>query len=259
MKKRFRFIRKLPSVYQAYVNNTDQKEILSSKIIAYIGSMYDRHTVKEFTYSDVGAADGKVSIPVINELKDRYALDCHIIEPSKLIRVFKSDSCFERINYVRRRIEQIELAFSDFILASHIFIYLDNPELILEQLFFSLKSEGSMLIVETHPESDDVKLKRAIGREKAAAKNINSAKDIINWLKSNGIRYDHEIVESRIRTEGCREMNAEGEAIISFFYNRPFNKLSLEQIELCREKILELSGENDRMIKKEEYIWIYKS
>lgn len=251
-----KFYEKQSSTFQTYIKNTKQKEILVKNIIKKITSSFKKD--QDFVFTDVGAGDGKVTIPIINFLKDKTKLTCNVIEPSDLIDVLKQKSNFENINYLKKKIEDVNIPKSDFILVSHVLAYLNDYQKTIKSIYTSLKDKGIALIVTTNPKSGDVQLKIELGRDFASLKNINLTKNIINFLETNNITHQLETIPSEINTSGCISLNEDGKAIISFFYHEPFDELTNKDIKDFQSAVNELSNKDNKLMKKDDYIWVLK-
>ena len=54
-------------------------------------------------------------------------------------------------------------------------------------------------------------------------------------------------------------MNENGKTIIEFFKHKQFEDISLGEINDIRNIILKMSNENKKIIKREDYIWIFNN
>lgn len=158
------FYKKQSSTFQAYIKNTNQKEILAKNIIKKISSSFNLREDKEFVFTDIGAGDGKVTIPVINYLQNKCDLVCNIIEPSNLIEDFQKNCSLKNVNYFKKKIDDLVIPKSDFILVSHVLVYLDDLNKAVQDVHVALKDGGIALIIETNPDSNDVKMKIKLER-----------------------------------------------------------------------------------------------
>lgn len=252
------FYKNQSGTFQAYIKNTNQKEILAKNIVKKISSSFNLSKDKEFVFTDIGAGDGKVTIPVINFLHGKTNLICNIIEPSDLIEDFKKNCNFKNINYYKKKIDDLTIPKSDFILVSHILVYLDDLSKAVQDVYAALKDDGMVLIIETNPDSDDVKMKIKLKRVFASQKNLKMTGEIINFLKTNSIRHQAEVIPSEINTSGCVSLNEDGKAIISFFYHKPFDELLEKEIVDFQTAVKQLTDGGNKLSKKEDYVWIYK-
>jgi len=252
------FYKNQSGTFQAYIKNTNQKEILAKNIVKKISSSFNLEENKEFVFTDIGAGDGKVTIPVIDCLQAKCKLVCNIIEPSDLIEDFKKNCNFQNVNYFKKKIDDLTIPKSDFILISHVLVYLNDLNNVVREVYTALKDGGIALIIETNPDSDDVKMKIKLKRVFASQKNLKMTKDIINFLKTNSIKYQVDVIPSEINTSGCISLNEDGKAIISFFYHKPFEELSKKEITDFQIAVKQLTEGGNKLTKKEDYVWIYK-
>ena len=241
---------KKPSVFQKYITLTNQKQILVDRVYKKIIS---NNKSKELSLTDIGCADGMVTSQIIDKLKNIYKLNVNAIEKSKvLINEFKEKTSFN-INFINEDIDSINnLPKADFILMSHVISYIDNPKQVLEKIINSLDKNGIILIVISNDNSDDVKVFEGEEKEKRTLKNISQI------LIDNQMKYDIEVVESTIDVSDIKEMNNNGKTIIEFFKHKSFDDISSNDVIDMKNKILEIASKDMRIIKKENYIWIYK-
>jgi 16S rRNA G527 N7-methylase RsmG len=251
-----KFYEKNAHILLTYIKNTNQKEILVKNIINRLSSSF-RLDGQDFVFSDIGAGDGAVTIPVIDFLKDKTRLACHIIEPSDLMDIFKKNCALKNMTYYKEKVDEVKVAKSDFILASHVIFLLDDYEKTIKNLYASLKKDGILLIVETNKKSGDILLKMRSGQDFETLINFGWTDKMENFLKMNNIKYLIKVVSSDIVVSSCASLNAEGKAMISFFYHKPFEELTKGEIRGVLGAIKELA-KNGKLIKKENYFWISK-
>ena len=251
-----KFYEKQARIFQVYIKNTTQKQILVKNIISKLESSFKLKEDKEFVFTDIGAGDGKAAIPIINFLEEITKLACCVIEPSELINTFKQNCKSKNVRYYQQNIDEFKIPLSDFILVSHVLVYVDDYEKIIKNIYASLKDNGIALLIETNPNSDDDQLKLKIGKTKL--KKFGLTADIIKFLKANNIKHKLETIDSKINTSGCISLNEEGKALISFFYHKSFQELTKKEITDLQNAIKELANESGKLTKKEDYVWIFK-
>lgn len=217
---------------------------------------------QEFVFTDVGAGDGKLTIPIINFLNKKTKLICNVIEPSDLIETFKKNCSINNVNYYKDKVENLKIPKSHFILASHLLVYLDNYKNTLKDLYQHLWEGGILLIVETNPKSDDVLLRSKLGekfvKESLALKNLTLTKDLLSFLKTNDISHQYKLTLSEIDISECFKLSDEGKAIISFFFHESFESLTKKTILNVQNILNDLANKSKKLIKREDYIWIFK-
>ena len=94
--------------------------------------------------------------------------------------------------------------------------------------------------------------------------NKQNSKDTISAnvkkiLSKKKVKYDVEIVDSEIDVSGIGNMNDNGKTIIEFFKHERFENISSSEINDIRNIILKMSNENKKIIKREDYIWIFNN
>ncbi len=194
-----KFYEKQSDIFQIYIKNTDQKEILVKNIINKLSSLFEFDKNKDFVFTDIGAGNGKVTIPVIDFLTDKAKLTCNIIEPSDLIDVFKKNCNAKNINYFQNKIDDIKIPKSDFILASHLLVYLDNYQEAIKKIYKALNKNGVALFVKNNSNTDDLRLKIMLGRNSTNT----PTSEIIKFINTQKLKLENETISSNIDTSGC--------------------------------------------------------
>ena len=240
-----------PSIFQKYIAQTNQKQILIDKVCKKI---IKNNISKKLSFLDIGCADGIVTDQIIDKLIQLYQIEVTGIETSKkLINQYRSRTDYD-INFINENVESLDkLPRSDFILIAHVVSYIDNLEKFLDKVINSLNNEGIALIVISNDYSDDKKVKNILSGQNN--KNTVSA-NIKSILSRKKVKYDVEIVESEIDVSGIEEMNENGKTIIEFFKHKKFEDISSVEINNIRNTILNIENENKKIIKREDYIWI---
>ena len=119
----------------------------------------------------------------------------------------------------------------------------------------ALNRNGTALIVVSNDDSDDKKVKNYLNGQH----DENSMSTIVqDVLSKKNINYNVETVESEIDVSGIEELNDNGKTIIEFLKHKKIEDISADEIDAMKNIILELSNENKKLIKKEDYIWIFK-
>lgn len=240
-----------PSIFQKYIELTNQKQLLIDKVYKKI---IDNNVSKKLDFLDIGCADGMVTIQIIDKLKESYQLEVTAIELStQLLSHFKSRTNYN-INFINDNIESLnELPKADFILIAHVVSYIDNLERFLDKVMNSLNHNGIALIVISNDYSDDKKVKSSLKKKNCDDTILANIK---KFLSKKKVKYDVEIVESEIDVSGIENMDENGKTIIEFFKHKKFEDISLDEINDIRNIILKMSNENKKIIKREDYIWI---
>lgn len=241
-----------PSIFQKYIELTNQKQILIDKVYKKI---IENNISKKITLLDIGCADGMVTVQIIDKLRKLYQLEVTAIEASmELINCFKSRINYD-INFINNNVESLdELPKSDFILIAHVVSYIDNLEIFLEKVMNSLNNNGIALIVVSNDHSDDKKVKSSLNKQNSKDTISANVKKILSKKK---VKYDVEIVDSEIDVSGIGNMNDNGKTIIEFFKHERFENISSSEINDIRNIILKMSNGNKKIIKREDYIWIF--
>lgn len=248
-----KFYNKNSSIFQRFIALTNQKEILINRVCNKIKG---NNNSKNISLLDIGCADGMVTTRIIDKLKQNYNLEVTGIEASKeLIDQFRNKEDYD-INLINENVETLEkIPKADFILMAHVVTYINDLEKLLDKAMEALNRNGIALIVVSNDDSDDKKVKNYLNGQY----DENSMSTIVqDVLSKKIINYNIETVESEIDVSGVEELNDNGKTIIEFLKHRKIEDISADEIDAMKNIILELSNENKKLIKKEDYIWIQK-
>ena len=248
-----KFYNKNSSIFQRFIALTNQKEILINRVCNKIKG---NNNSKNISLLDIGCADGMVTTRIIDKLKQNYNLEVTGIEASKeLIDQFRNKEDYD-INLINENVETLEkIPKADFILMAHVVTYINDLEKLLDKAMEALNRNGTALIVVSNDDSDDKKVKNYLNGQH----DENSMSTIVqDVLSKKNINYNIETVESEIDVSGVEELNDNGKTIIEFLKHKKIEDISADEIDAMKNIILELSNENKKLIKKEDYIWIFK-
>ena len=248
-----KFYNKNSSIFQRFIALTNQKEILINRVCNKIKG---NNNSKNISLLDIGCADGMVTTRIIDKLKQNYNLEVTGIEASKeLIDQFRNKEDYD-INLINENVETLEkIPKADFILMAHVVTYINDLEKLLDKAMEALNRNGIALIVVSNDDSDDKKVKNYLNGQH----DENSMSTIVqDVLSKKNINYNIETVESEIDVSGVEELNDNGKTIIEFLKHKKIEDISADEIDAMKNIILELSNENKKLIKKEDYIWIQK-
>ena len=249
-----KFYNKNSSIFQRFIALTNQKEILINRVCSKIK---ENNNSKNISLLDIGCADGMVTTRIIDKLKQNYNLEVTGIEASKeLIDQFRNKKDYD-INLINENVETLEkIPKADFILMAHVVTYINDLEKLLDKAMEALNRNGIALIVVSNDDSDDKKVKNHLNGQH----DENSMSTIVqDVLSKKNINYNVETVESEIDVSGIEELNDNGKTIIEFLKHKKIEDISADEIDAMKNIILELSNENKKLIKKEDYIWIQKN
>ena len=249
-----KFYNKNSSIFQRFIALTNQKEILINRVCNKIKG---NNNSKNISLLDIGCADGMVTTRIIDKLKQNYNLEVTGIEASKeLIDQFRNKKDYD-INLINENVETLEkIPKADFILMAHVVTYINDLEKLLDKAMEALNRNGIALIVVSNDDSDDKKVKNYLNGQH----DENSMSTIVqDVLSKKNINYNIETVESEIDVSGVEELNDNGKTIIEFLKHKKIEDISADEIDAMKNIILELSNENKKLIKKEDYIWIQKN
>lgn len=247
------FYKNSPEFFIDFLKNTDEKKILSEKVIHFLETKYSK--TSHLVISDIWAGSGIVAKEIIQYLRGaKKEFQYNYIEPAhSLIEHFAHDFDCSGIVFYEGNIENITIPKSDFIITSHVLQYIDNLEWVLWKILTALNSWGTLLIIQPNIESQEMILKEKIETHYGA--NIGRIFPILQRIKES---FSYEQVETNIyHMQDMQDLNENGKKMISFFYNKPFDIIKDEEVERIQNVIKEL-WVNDHLIKEEDYIWVEK-
>ncbi len=182
-----------PKYFEDFLNVTDEKEQLFEGIMKEIEG-FDFQSIL-----DIGAGNGKLSIPLSIAMPDYVAIEPNVLFAERL-----------RIGRIKEVIEKkfpckINRQF-DLVLISHVLSY--NPEEFkpfIEAAFEAVKPKGLLLIITYRSEEDDwTKLLEKLG-ESRAEENEKNFRQILRYTHTLG-SVTLEEVTSRVRATKIEEM-----------------------------------------------------
>jgi len=187
-----------------------------------------------FTVLSVGAGNGDFDwrfVPILQtQLKN---LEYVMVEPNgALCRGLRERSARHPFTGVRFEIDPLSFeAFAihrpfDLIHFTHCLYYLPDRDAAIGHALHAIGTEGTVLIFHQTPWGIDQVQQRFIKRVKGSADEMFTSQGIETILKSRGIPYRLEVVESHINISECfRPGSEEGEALLSFFLESDLRSL----------------------------------
>jgi hypothetical protein len=244
--------------FQKFLKETNEKEITLKYILSGIKRKYCLKDYKKFCFTDIGAGDGTLTYPVMQFLRKRLRrnakLETYCIEPSPLISILKA-KCRKGAHYISKGMEDISLPKSDFILMAHSIQYITDRKSFAQKLKKAINKNGKLLVVGTHPDSDDLKFNREL-RPKVWPNRFKKIKEnLFEYLEQDGFRITREYKESKINLANALKLNEKGKAVISFCYHIPFEDLLDSDIAKFRELAKKLAPEG-KLTKTLQFIWV---
>ncbi len=238
--------------FMHFLTQTDQKEVSTNYILSKLKQKFNFKDYDKFIFTDIGAGEGTLTLPIIKFLKNKVALTTYCIEPSELMDVLKM-KCGPKVIYIKNGMEETTLPNSDFILMAHSSNYIKNKPEFAKRLYSSLNKGGKILIIGTKSDSDDMKLRRGL-RSSEEKKKRESIYDLFEKL---GLKVSVEFEKSTINLESTLKPNEVGKGIISFYYHIPFSELKKADIEKFHLIAKKLAPDNV-LIKYLKFTWVEK-
>jgi len=143
---------KSPEWFLSYIEQTNQKQILIENIKKTL-EMLPIQADQDFVFTDIGAGNGVITLPIVHFLNDekRTHLTTNVIEYSDALaaiiqRKLEKDNLLENTNIYCNHMEDVAIPESDFILAAHVLLYLDDVHKELERIWIVMmfNSERSL-------------------------------------------------------------------------------------------------------------------
>lgn len=241
-----------PTIFQKYIALTNQKQILVDMVCKKI----EEKNPSKLMFLDIGCADGVVTNQIIERIGKSYELVVNCIEKSaKLINDFKSKTNYD-ITFINTNIELLnKLPNSDFILIAHVVSYIEDLEKFIDKVIDSLNFKGIALIVVSNDYSDDKKVKNALKKQNNEDTISTNVKKILSKKK---VKYEVEPVISNLDISGIKNMDQNGKTIVEFFLHKKIECITPNEINDIKNIILNIANGNEKLIKIEDYIWIFK-
>lgn len=234
-----------------FLTQTDEKEITLKYILKQLDIRYTLKDYKKFTFTDIGAGDGTLTLPIIEYLAKQMDLEIYCIEPSSLMDTLKK-RCGSKAHYIQEGMEETSLPKSDFILIAHTIQYLKDRKKFAKDLKMALNENGKILVVGTHPESDDLKLKKEL-KPKILSK--KSRENLFEYLEQEGFKVTREYLKSTIHLDNAQKVNEVGKEVISFLYHKSFSDISKEEI-INFKRLAKKYAPDDKLTKLLQFIWV---
>ena len=244
----------LKGAFPQFLKQTDEKKITVKYILSKLREKYSFSNYTKFSFTDIGAGESAVTSPIIEFLRRNVNLEAHLIEPSSLMKILKK-RCGPNVDYIWAGMEDKPLPKSDFILMAHAIQYVKDRRSFAKSLENALNSNGKILVVGTHSESDDLRLKRELKYEEKIKKKEKPRENLFEYLEKEGFKVTREYVKSKIDINNALKMNKDGEGILAFYYHKPFSEISKEEI-LRFKKVAEKYAPKGKLTKRLQFIWV---
>ncbi len=199
--------------FQRFLQWTNEKEVLGEEINKHVKTEYE-------SLLDIGAGNGNLTRYYINQFK-RVTL----LEPSKtLYQELKVK--FSQATIYNTSIESfVDLETYDFIVASHVFIYIKNPEQILQKLYQALNSNGLIIIIMLDKTGEYLKYIDTFASRvnvKQTKKDEYRWENIIDYLGKHKIAYLLKEIDTSISAPSLQDFMS----INDFHFNTDVSHLS---------------------------------
>jgi ubiquinone/menaquinone biosynthesis C-methylase UbiE len=241
--------------FPKFLTQTDEKEITVDYILSKLNTKYNLKDYKKFTFTDIGAGEGRLTLPIMKYLKKNTSLESYCIEPSSLIDTLKEKCGYKGIHYIQKGMEDISLPKSDFILIAHTIQYLKDRKEFAKSLKTALNKNGRVLFVGTHPESDDLKFKKELNPKVNSEESKKPRENIFEYLERDGFKITREYLKSTIDLSNTKKMNNIGKGVISFYYHKPFSEISEEEVRNF-QKLSKTFAPEGKLTKLLQFIWV---
>ncbi|MFZ1971106.1 MAG: methyltransferase domain-containing protein [Candidatus Nanoarchaeia archaeon] len=239
--------------FPTFITQTNEKKVTIDYILSAIEEKYSLRDYKKFVFTDIGAGEGTVTLPIMKFIKKGAKLDTYCIEPSSLIETLKK-KCGSGVHYIKKGMEETDIPESDLILMAHSLQYVTNKEKFAKTLENSLNPKGKLLVVGASTDSDDLRLKRALALKLDSGKR---KEDFFEYFKKLGLKVSYEYAKAQIDLTNALKLNEKGEGLISFYYHKPFSQITFEEVSRFQYLAKKFAPEG-KLVKTLRFIWVEK-
>lgn len=208
--------------FEKFLSYTNEKEILGAAVQAELKPSYKK-------LLDVGAGNGDLTRHIIDSFQ-RVVL----LEPAEVL--YKQlQTRFPQAQIVNATLEDFSLTENfDFILASHVFIYISHIDQAITKLFSNLNQEGKIVIIMLDNESPYLKFithfTPEVSQQKSSAL-LPQWSDIVSTLTTYAIRHTIKDVTSHINCPSLQHFLD----INDFHFNQDVSSISESLLQKMRE------------------------
>ena len=213
--------------FMHFLTQTDQKIVSLQYILDKLTTAFDLRKYKTFTFTDIGAGTGFMTLKIMDFLSEGVKLNTYCIEPSELASQLE-EKLGDRAHIIKAKAESTELPKSDFVLMAHVGDYIKDRKAFSQRLYAALNPGALLLGIGTHSESKDILFRRALRKK---PKEQDDKGDLYALLVEQGGKMKREYRNASIDLRTTKTDNPTGNALIEFYYHIPFSDLSPQDIE----------------------------
>jgi SAM-dependent methyltransferase len=210
-----------------------------------------------FRYLDVGCGYGYKTQSIINAIKRHHVVNTTAIDPSsELLGIFKNQTKDDHINFVCQSWEDYQpIENFHFISSIHTFYYIDDWESAINKMMRHLTSQGVVCIAIRA--NDEICHFKDYFFEKihGSFKKERNFHELCNLIKQMDVKYNVDIVESKLNIKDCLLDNTEGKQLIEFLLRQPYADLS-DSIKKDIIKYLEANHHDGYLTHQDGFVWI---
>lgn len=242
----------MPAAFKTYMERSANKQYTVEHILARLAGW---PADSPLVITDLGAGTGEIADALLNALSGQgRVLTYHYLEPCHAsVEHFRATSHHAALPAVQihaMSFEEFLIPPSDLILAVQCLQYISNPEELLRDLLASLRPGGIALLVNSHPDSEELRMGKVFGRNRA-----NAHRFIINFLACEAVPFKEEVVESVVRISPQDRHTPQGDSLIAWYLWQPANQLTTDQQDAFWQAVAE-SAPDGLLRKKESFFWI---
>jgi tRNA(Arg) A34 adenosine deaminase TadA/SAM-dependent methyltransferase len=242
----------VPSVFKTYLARSGNKRYVAEQILARLAG---KPSGSPLVITDLGGDTGAIAHDIIHSLIEQGKdFVYHFVEPSaQMAGHFRATSRYAslpQVNIHAMTVEEFLTPPSDIILAVQALQHFSNAKEAISDMLASLRPGGIALVVNNHPDSDELRMMAPFGRNRA-----NSHSFLVSFLTRHGLRFHEDVVESVVRI-ACQDRNSpEGDDLLQWYLHQPAHLVTEEQKEIFWQAVA-AAAPDGILGKKESFFWI---
>ena len=242
-----------PSVWQTYTKRTGNKQYVVEQILAKLAG---RPLASPLVITDLGAGTGIIADGLLHALAQQEGLDFtyHCLEPSQAsVDHFRATSRYASLPQVEMHVMPVEeflLPPSDLIIVVQASQHFANPAEALHDMLSALKPGGLALVVNNHPDSDELRITKAFGLA-----NENPHARCKAFFEQARCAHEEMVVESSLRITPVDRETPEGDDLLHWYLRQPATSLPPAIKDAFWQAVAGFAKDG-LLQKKESFFWI---
>ncbi len=248
-----------PGAFETFLARTNEKRLLASAVGATVEAMLTSGHDGPFTLTDLGAGTGAALGHLVGRLTtgaDRLHVNFVDLASGRSARFRGASALKGRIRYLWGDIMDLEIPQSDFILMSHVLLYLRDPVTAVQRAIRALKPRGVALLVGSKASRFEHELRSDLDFDFVIHDEERIMAQAKRTLNREGVSFHTEVKESDVDVADVLALTPDGRLLISFFFHRPFDELPPTLVDAFVTKVAAAVDDQRRLRKLEEYVWV---